>query len=135
MAGRWLGRARTAIERLYPHPIVRTVNHRFALSNPALPSAPSKKIVLQRQLSNLGMQRLHVDGRLRRPVTAAGAGAENIGSTALKLRLLRCDLVGVKVELLGKLGQRSITLDGGKRHLRLESRCVVPARSSAHDLS
>ena len=29
----------------------------------------------------------------------------------------------------------SITLDGGKRHLRLEGRCVVPACSSAHGLS
>jgi DNA-binding transcriptional LysR family regulator len=29
----------------------------------------------------------------------------------------------------------SIALDGGKRHFRLESRCVVPARSFAHCLS
>ena len=28
-----------------------------------------------------------------------------------------------------------IALDGGKRHLRLEGRCVVPAGSSAHGLS
>jgi hypothetical protein len=35
----------------------------------------------------------------------------------------------VSIELLGKLRQRSIALDGGKR-LRLEDRCVVPARSS-----
>jgi integrase/recombinase XerD len=27
------------------------------------------------------------------------------------------------------------TVDGGNRHLRLEGRCVVPARSSAHCLS
>ncbi|MGY4485358.1 hypothetical protein ACVWWR_004549 [Bradyrhizobium sp. LM3.2] len=38
--------------------IVSTVDHRFALSNPALVSAPSK-----RQLSDLGMQRLHIDCR------------------------------------------------------------------------
>ncbi len=36
------------------------------------------------------------------------------------------------VELLGKLSQCSIALDGGKRHFRLEGRCVVPARSSLH---
>jgi hypothetical protein len=36
------------------------------------------------------------------------------------------------VELLGKLSQGSIAFDGGKRHLRLEDRCVVPARSSLH---
>src|SRR5665647_1191926 len=37
--------------------------------------------------------------------------------------------------MLGQLGQRPIALDGGKRHLRLESRAVVPARSSVHSLS
>src|SRR5438067_2101592 len=84
-----------------------------------------QKIVLQRQSSNLGMQRLHVDGReLRRSVAA---GTEYISSRALKLRLPRCDLIGVDVELLRKLGHRSIALDSGKRHLRLEARCVVPA--------
>src|ERR1035437_2931818 len=90
-------------------------------------------IVLQRQLSDLGMQRLHVDGRQSRSV--ARTETENIGSPALKLRFPRCDLIGVDVELLRKLSQRSIALDGGKRHLRLEGRCVVPARSSAHGLS
>src|SRR5205823_11892667 len=39
------------------------------------------------------------------------------------------------VELLRKIGQRLIALDGGQCHLRLERRCVVPARSSAHHLS
>src|SRR6516165_4204129 len=36
------------------------------------------------------------------------------------------------VELLRKLCQCSIALGGGKRHLRLEGRCVVPAWSSWH---
>jgi hypothetical protein len=35
--------------------IVRTVDHRFALSNPALVSAPSKKL-FQRQGADLGVQ-------------------------------------------------------------------------------
>ena len=35
-------------------------------------------------------------------------------------------------ELLGKLRDGPIAFDGGKRHLRLESRAVVPARSSCH---
>jgi putative ABC transport system substrate-binding protein len=43
--------------------------------------------------------------------------------------------VGLVVELLRKLSQCSIALDGGQRHLRLEGRCVVPARSSGHCLS
>jgi hypothetical protein len=62
-------------------------------------------------------------------------GTEYVGSPTFKLRLPRCDLIGVDVELLRKLHQRSVTLDGGKRHLRLEGRCVVPAGSSAHGLS
>jgi hypothetical protein len=52
--------------------------------------------------------------------------------SALELRLPRCDLIGVDVELLRKLSQCSIALDGGKRHLHLEGRRVVPAGSSAH---
>src|SRR3954447_17453335 len=39
------------------------------------------------------------------------------------------------VELLHQIGWRLLTLDGGQCHLRLEGRCVVPARSSAHHLS
>jgi hypothetical protein len=41
----------------------------------------------------------------------------------------------VHVELLGQFHQRLLAPDGGKRHLRLESRAVVPARSSRHGLS
>jgi hypothetical protein len=78
-------------------------------------------------------QRLHIDGRLCGSVAAAGA--ENIGSPALELRLPRYDLIGVHVELLCQLNQRSIALDGGKRHSRLEGGYVVAARSSAHCLS
>ena len=37
--------------------------------------------------------------------------------------------------MLRQLRQRPIALDGGKRHLRLESRAVVPAGSSVHGLS
>jgi hypothetical protein len=39
------------------------------------------------------------------------------------------------IELPGKLSQCSVALDGGKRDLRLEGRCVVPARASAHGRS
>jgi hypothetical protein len=60
---------------------------------------------------------------------------EHIGGPALKLGLPRRDLIGMHVELVRQLSQCSIALDGGKRHLRLESRCVVPACSSAHRLS
>jgi transposase len=90
-------------------------------------------IVLQRQLSDLGMERLHVDGRLRG--SAAATRTEHIGGSFLELRLPRCDLIGVHIELLCQLSQCSIALDGCKRHLGLESRRVIPARSSAHCLS
>lgn len=83
-----------------------------------------------RQLPDLGVQRFHVHGRLAHSV--ASARTEHIGSLAFKLSLPRRDLIGVDVELLGRLSQRSIALHGGQRHLRLEGRCVVPARSSAH---
>jgi hypothetical protein len=63
-------------------------------------SAPSKTSFLQRQLSDLGVQRLHIGGWLRRSVAA---GTENIGSPALQLRFPRCDLIGVDVELLRQL--------------------------------
>ena len=107
--------------------IVLTVDHRFALSNPALVSAPSKK------LADLGMKRLHVDGRLC--CSVAAPCTEHIGSPAFELPLPRCDLVGVDIELLRKLSQCSIAFDGGKRHFRFENRCMVPARSSGHGLS
>ena len=70
------------------------------------------------------MQRPHADGRLRRDGTAAGT--EYVGGSGFELRLSRSHLVGMHVELLGKLRQGSITLDGSQRHLRLEGRCVVP---------
>jgi hypothetical protein len=79
------------------------------------------------------VQRLHIDRRLGRP--AAVPWAEHIGSTALELRLPRRDLIGMNIELLRKLRDGSIALDRGKRHLGFESRCVVPAGPSRHDLS
>src|SRR5690606_35961408 len=39
------------------------------------------------------------------------------------------------IELLGQFHQSLLTSDGGKCHLRLESRAVVPARSSRHGIS
>jgi len=47
------------------------------------------------------VQRLHINGRLRRSVSAAGT--ENIRSPALELRFPRGDLIGVDVELLRQL--------------------------------
>ena len=39
---------------------------------------------------------------------------QNIDGATFKLRLPRCDLIGMDIELLGQLCQRPIALDGGK---------------------
>jgi hypothetical protein len=65
----------------------------------------------------------------------AATRTEHIGSAALNLCFPRGNLIGMYVELLGKLRQCPIALDGGKRHLRFEGRCVIPPRSSLHGLS
>src|SRR5713101_2752521 len=78
------------------------------------------------------MQRLHIDRRRGR---CPAPRSENIGGAALKLRFPSRNLIGVDVEMLGQLGYRPIALDGCQRHLRLEGRGVVPARSSVHGLS
>src|SRR5213595_1385382 len=103
--------------------IVLTVDHRFALSNPALLSAPSKK-----SFSNVSSPILACSDFTS---TASGAaallpGPKTSAAPSSSCPLPRCDLVGVHVELLGKLSKRAIALDGSKRHLGLEGRCVVP---------
>ncbi len=73
---------------------------------------------------------VHCRGRL------GGSGStEDARGPFQKLRAPLRDLVGVNVELLRQLGQRPLALDGRQRHLRLEGRAVVPARSSGHALS
>src|SRR5450830_120847 len=89
-------------------------------------------IILQRQLSELRVQRLQINGDFW-PNTRRGP--EHPGSPFKQLRFPLCDLIGMDVELLRQFCQRLIALDGGQSHLRLEYRCVVPARSSAHCLS
>jgi hypothetical protein len=95
--------------------IVLTVDHRFALSNPALVSAPSKKSFSS---ADLGVQRLHIDrGRGGRHAPRA----ENPGSAALQLGLPGRDLIGVDIKVLGQLGYRPVALDGGKRTFALKA--------------
>ena len=96
-----------------------TVDHRFALSNPALVSAPSKK-----SFSSVSSPILACSD-FTSIAGAAGVpppGPKTLGSAALKLRFPRRDLIGVDVEMLGQLGYRPVALDGGQRHLRLEGR-------------
>lgn len=58
----------------------------------------------QRQLANLGVQRLYVDRRLRS--LAARLAAEYSGCTFQELRAPRRDLVRVNIKLLRQLRQR-----------------------------
>ena len=49
---------------------------------------------------------------------------DSVRSPALKLSFPGRHLIGVDVEVLGQLSYRPVALDGGKRHLCLESRVV-----------
>ena len=42
------------------------------------------------------------------------------------------DLVRMNIKLLSKFGESLFTADGGKGHLRFESRAMIPAGSSGH---
>src|SRR4051794_37244489 len=79
------------------------------------------------------MERFDVDGRY----TWLGLGCrpEYRGSSFEQQRLPGRDLVRMDIELLRQFGQRLLALDGGQSHLGLESRAVIPARSSRHRLS
>ena len=82
-----------------------------------------------RQLSDLGMQALQIDARGGR---LGFAVAEDASRAFEKLALPLRDLVGVNIEKLGQFAQRLLAPEGGKRHLRLESRSVRPAGSFRH---
>jgi hypothetical protein len=62
------------------------------------------------------MQRLHVDRRLDR--CAANPGTEHISGGTFELRLPRCDLVGMDVELLRKLCQCGVNQVKSDRDLQ-----------------
>src|ERR1700726_1070644 len=97
---------------------------------------PCRALLPKNRSPASALQSWHAATSRRQPVARlAAAGTENFGCPFLELRLPRCDLIGVDVELLRKLSQCSIALQGRKRHLRLEGRCVVSARSSVHGLS
>lgn len=80
-----------------------------------------QKIVLQRQLPDLGVKLFDID-RWRRSRLALAA--ENLGSPFKKLRAPGRDLIGMHVILIGQFGQRLLTPDRGKCHFRLECRAA-----------
>ena len=87
-------------------------------SHAGLAERSFQKIVLQCQLSDLGMQRLQIHGRCfstRRP------GTEDAGGTLEQLPPPGRNLVGMHIEKLRQIGQRPVTLDGGQSHPRIKS--------------
>ena len=87
-------------------------------------------IILQRELADLGVQRLEIHwwGSLRRRL------AKDAGRALEQLVLPVGDLVGVDVELLGELCQRLVAANGGQRDPSLERWGVVTSRPSGHFL-
>lgn len=77
------------------------------------------KIILQRQLPDLRVQRLQVDRWLARRLARC---AEYISRTLLKLSLPFGDLVRMYIELLGQFGQCTFTPYRCQCHLCLERR-------------
>src|SRR2546423_8630762 len=64
------------------------------------------------------MQRLHIDGRRGR---RGAARSKNSGSAPLQLRLPRRNLIGVDVELLGKLSYRPSPLTAASATFALKA--------------
>jgi hypothetical protein len=98
-------------------------------TDPPRPKRAGQKIVLQRQLSDLRMQSLYIDDRLR---IGLPGFAEHPGRALEQLIAPLLDLVRVNVETLRQLDQRLLALDRGHGHFCLECRAVIPARSFCH---
>jgi len=69
--------------------------------------------------------------RDQRSGTKTATRPEHPGSPLKQLVLPLLDLVWMDDELLRRIDQRLLTLDRGYRHFRLQSRAVVPVRSSS----
>jgi len=78
----------------------------------------SLPFVLQRQLPDLGVQALDV----RSGVALVGCGGKYLSRALQQLGSPLADLVGVDLELLGKLDQGPVPPDCGQGHLRFERR-------------
>ena len=98
---------------------VGPVDHRFALSIPALLSAPSKKS-FSSVISPIFACSVF---KSTAGVGSAAAARPNTPAAAFqKLRPPLGDLVRVDIEALREFRQRLLALDGRERHLRLEGR-------------
>lgn len=88
-----------------------------------------QKIILQRQLANLRVQRSDIDLRLFRRF---GLVVEDIRHAVEDLILPLLDLVRINIELRRMFAHRLVTLQSRQRDFVLESRAVVPSWSSCH---
>jgi len=107
------------------------IDHFPALGNrPALPSAPDKN----RSPASV-LRPSHAGSSHRWSAPARPSGPHRTPGRPLKqLVSPLLDPVGMDVEFLRQLDHGLLALDRGYRHLRPESRAVVPARSSCHGL-
>src|ERR1700716_3454383 len=99
--------------------IMSTVDHRFALSNPALVSAPSKK-----SFANVSSPILACSDFTS---TAGVAGVPPPGPKISEALASSCDFhvaiwLGWTSKCSASWGDGSVALDGGQSHLRLEGR-------------
>lgn len=78
----------------------------------------SLPFVLQRQLSDLGVQSLDV----RTGLALVGRSGEYLSGALQQLGSPLADLVGVDLELLGELDQGPVSPDGSQGHFRFERR-------------
>jgi hypothetical protein len=95
----------------------------YARQQARLAERAGQKIILQRQLSDLGMQRLHVDHRHQFSLRSI---AEYPGRAFQQLVTPLLDLIRMDVKVLRQLDQSSFTLDSGYSYFRLEGRAVLP---------
>ena len=92
-----------------------------------------QKIIGQGQLPDFCMESLDVHRGFGAFGRGLAFGSESAGGPFKKLRLPRCDLIGVDIELLRQLGQRLLALDRRQDRFRLEGYRVVAARCLCMD--
>jgi hypothetical protein len=85
-----------------------------------------QKIVLRRQLADLGVEFLHVRPGGFAPLRRRG---EHVAGPLLELALPLGDLVGMDFKLFRQLRQGLVALERRQGHLGLEGRRVVSSRS------
>ena len=101
-----------------------SVDHRFALSNPALMSAPSKKSFSSASCPILAWR------TLRSGVSDVGFVPPNTSAARASNCCFHSVIwVGWTLKLLGQLGQRLVAFDRRQGHLRLEGGPVIASRS------